>query len=82
MMIENNAAAIRVMQPVADKIEVMTYQQAAEFKFDHTVDVLHIRAMSRLYGDQWYDIVRLLKRNPATAVRNHVFRLWAPPALT
>ena len=67
-MIENNAAAIRALQPVADKIATLTYDQASHFQFDHNIDVLHIRAMSRLYGDQWFDIVRLLKQSPATAV--------------
>eukprot|EP00474_Spongospora_subterranea_P001514 CRZ01972.1 hypothetical protein [Spongospora subterranea] len=68
MMIENNAAAIRVLQPLHDRVETMTAEQAAAFKLDDSVDILHIRAMARIYGDAWYDIVRLLKQIPATAI--------------
>ncbi|CEO94948.1 hypothetical protein PBRA_003761 [Plasmodiophora brassicae] len=68
MMIENNAAAIRVLQPLCDKIEVLTLEQASAFKLDNSVDILHIRAMARIYGDAWYDIIRLLRLNPSTAI--------------
>ncbi|KMS64823.1 hypothetical protein BVRB_042300, partial [Beta vulgaris subsp. vulgaris] len=68
MMIENNAAAIRVLQPLNDRISTLTSEQAAAFKLDNSVDILHIRAMARIYGDAWYDIVRLLKQIPATAI--------------
>lgn len=33
------------------------------------MDVLHVRSIARLYGENGYEIVDLLGQSPATAVR-------------
>ncbi len=68
MVIENNASTIRVLEPYAAKISVLSTEQAARLKLGDSLDTLHIRSIIRLYGEQGFDAVELLKRSPATAV--------------
>mmetsp|Transcript_21997 Transcript_21997/g.42715 ORF Transcript_21997/g.42715 Transcript_21997/m.42715 type:complete len:1011 (+) Transcript_21997:60-3092(+) len=68
MVIENNAAAIRILEPLEQKIEEMTPEQAKAFALPDDLDILHIRAIARVYGDHGYQIIDLLRKNPSVAI--------------
>jgi paired amphipathic helix protein Sin3a len=75
MVVENNAATIRVLEPFAQKLSTLTSEQAARLKLGDALDILHIRSIIRLYGEQGYDVIELLKRSPATAIPVILMRL-------
>jgi len=62
MVIENNAAAIRVLEPLAEEIAAL---QAAEptvwqFRLDsRSLGVLHLKAISRIYGDHGAEMLEV-----------------------
>jgi len=68
MLIENNASAIRVLEPIQKRIEEMSPQEASHFTLPKSLDILHIRAIARLYGDHGYQIIDLLNKNPTVAI--------------
>jgi len=68
MVIENNASAIRVLEPLEEKIEKMTPKEALAYKLPKSLDILHIRAIARMYGDHGYQIIDLLNKNPTVAI--------------
>jgi len=68
MVIENNASAIRILEPLEKDIQIMTPDQAKSFVLPKSVDILHVRAIARMYGDHGYQIIDLLKKNPTVAI--------------
>jgi paired amphipathic helix protein Sin3a len=64
--------ASTVHKSVQKKLHRMSSEEAAKFKLDNclggTSEVLHRKAIQRIYGDKAQDIVDGLKKNPVVAV--------------
>jgi len=70
MLIENNSAAIRVLEPLSDQVAALGSSEQAlkRVRLPDTIDILHIRAIARVYGEQGYEMVELLNKAPTLAV--------------
>src|SRR4051812_46609225 len=68
MLIEQNSSAIRVLEPLNDQISSMPSEQAKRVRLPDHMDILHIRAIARVYGEQGYEMVELLNKSPHLAV--------------
>lgn len=81
VVLETNLATIRVLEGVQKKLSRMSAEDAARFKLDDclggTSQVIHQRAIKRIYGDKSPDIIDGLKKNPVVAVPLVLRRLKA-----
>lgn len=81
VVIETNSAVIKVLETVQKKLSRMSPEESAKFKLDNclggTSEVLHRKAIHRLYGDKAGDIIDGLKKNPIVAVPLVLRRLKA-----
>ncbi|XP_071826257.1 paired amphipathic helix protein Sin3a-like isoform X2 [Apostichopus japonicus] len=72
IVIEVNTHTIRVLEHVNKKLSRLSPEEQAKFKLDNclggTSEVLHRKAIQRIYGDKAGDIIEGLKKNPAVAV--------------
>ena len=81
MVLETNLSTIRILEAVQKKLNRMPAEDAAKFRLDNTLggesEVLHRKAIQRIYGDKASDIIEGLKKNPVVAVplilRRYVF---------
>lgn len=69
---ETNLATIRVLESVQKKLSRMSAEEQAKFRLDNTLggtsEVIHRKAIHRIYGDKALDIIDGLKKNPAISV--------------
>nr|XP_034838721.1 paired amphipathic helix protein Sin3a isoform X4 [Maniola hyperantus] len=82
VVIETNAATIRVLEGVQKKLSRMTAEDAAKYRLDECLGghspTIHQRALRRIYGDKVaVDIIAGLKKNPVVAVPVVLRRLKA-----
>lgn len=81
VVIETNAATIRVLEGVQKKISRMSQDELAKFKLDDCLGgsspTIHQRALRRVYGDKAADIIQGLKKSPQIAVQVVLRRLKA-----
>ncbi|XP_045487445.1 paired amphipathic helix protein Sin3a isoform X3 [Pieris rapae] len=82
VVIETNAATIRVLEGVQKKLSRMTSEEAAKYRLDDCLGghspTIHQRALKRIYGDKVaVDIIAGLKKNPVVAVPVVLRRLKA-----
>ncbi|XP_049777829.1 paired amphipathic helix protein Sin3a-like [Schistocerca cancellata] len=81
VVIETNAATIRVLQGVNKKLSRMSPEEAAKFHLDDCLGgfspTIHQRAIRRIYGDKADDVIDGLKKNPTVAVPVVLRRLKA-----
>ncbi|KAM3955612.1 LOW QUALITY PROTEIN: SIN3 transcription regulator family member A [Aphomia sociella] len=82
VVIETNAATIRVLEGVQKKLSRMTGDDAAKYRLDDCLGghspTIHQRALRRIYGDKVaVDIIAGLKKNPVVAVPVVLRRLKA-----
>ncbi|KAB5525944.1 hypothetical protein PHYPO_G00146040 [Pangasianodon hypophthalmus] len=72
VVLETNLATIRVLETVQKKLSRMSAEEQAKFRLDNTMggssEVIHRKAIQRIYGDKAADIIDGLKRNPAVSV--------------
>ncbi|KAM9375855.1 LOW QUALITY PROTEIN: SIN3 transcription regulator family member Aa [Pholidichthys leucotaenia] len=72
VVLETNLATIRVLETVQRKLSRLSAEEQAKFRLDNTLggssEVIHRKAIQRLYGDKASDIIDGLKKNPAVAV--------------
>ncbi|XP_076143932.1 paired amphipathic helix protein Sin3a-like [Alosa pseudoharengus] len=72
VVLETNLATIRVLESVQKKLSRMSAEEQAKFRLDNTMggtsEVIHRKAIQRIYGDKAPDIIDGLKRNPAVSV--------------
>ncbi|XP_004066908.1 paired amphipathic helix protein Sin3a [Oryzias latipes] len=72
IVLETNLATIRVLETVQRKISRMSAEEQLRFRLDNTLggssEVIHRKAIQRIYGDKAHDIIDGLKRNPAVSV--------------
>ncbi|XP_014223938.1 paired amphipathic helix protein Sin3a-like isoform X2 [Trichogramma pretiosum] len=81
VVIETNAATIRVLEAITKKMARMTQEELLRFKLDDCLGgnspTIHQRAIRRIYGDKAADIIDGLKKNPVVAVPICLRRLKA-----
>lgn len=76
ILIENNASAIRALERIVRQAEnTPTEEHHLITLKDHDVDILHIRSIARLYGEQAYEVIELLKKNPVRATPTILSRM-------
>lgn len=72
VVIETNAATIRIFDAVQKKLNRLSAEEVTKFRLDEclggTSPSIHQRAIRRIYGDKAVDIIEGLKKNPAAAV--------------
>lgn len=72
VVLETNLAAIRALETVQRKLSRMSAEEQAKFRLDNTLggssEVIHRKAIQRIYGDKAPDIIDGLKKNPAVSV--------------
>ncbi|CAE7837448.1 SNL1, partial [Symbiodinium sp. KB8] len=101
-VIENNASAIRALEPLAEEIELLQKCKVRplrgwllrllwwspalpwlalqsfnwQFRLDkRSLSVLHLKAIARVYGDYGNEMLELLRKNPAGAIKIILKRL-------
>ncbi|XP_072450579.1 paired amphipathic helix protein Sin3b isoform X1 [Chiloscyllium punctatum] len=81
VVLETNLATIRVLESVQKKLTRMSPEDQDKYRLDNclggTSEVIHRRAIYRIYGDKAPEIIDGLKKNPATAVPVVLKRLKA-----
>ena len=75
MIIENNAAVIRVLEPLVESVQNMSVEQAKALTLNENLDILHLRSISRVYGENGYEMIELLKTCPALTAKIVLERL-------
>ncbi|TRY93571.1 hypothetical protein DNTS_016418 [Danionella cerebrum] len=72
VVLETNLATIRVLESVQKRLSRMPAEEQARFRLDNTIggssEVIHRKAIQRIYGDKAPDIIDGLKTNPAVSV--------------
>ncbi|XP_078285850.1 SIN3 transcription regulator family member Aa isoform X2 [Rhinoraja longicauda] len=81
VVLETNLATIRVLETVQKKLSRMSADDQAKFRLDNTLggtsEVIHRKAIQRIYADKAADILDGLKKNPGVAVPIVLKRLKA-----
>ncbi|PSC76597.1 Paired amphipathic helix isoform C [Micractinium conductrix] len=76
MIIDQNASAIKALQPLAAALEGMSEEERAGWQLpEKALRAFHYRAVQRIYGEQGAQVVALLRQNPAVAVPTVLNRL-------
>ncbi|XP_028812536.1 paired amphipathic helix protein Sin3a isoform X2 [Denticeps clupeoides] len=72
VVLETNLATMRVLETVQKRLSRMSAEEQAKFRLDNTLggnsEVIHRKAIQRIYGDKAADIIDGLKKNPAVSV--------------
>ncbi|CAN9506629.1 unnamed protein product [Ophioblennius macclurei] len=72
VVLETNLATIRALETVQRRISRMSPEEQLRFKLDNSMggssEVIHRKAIQRIYGDKAADIIDGLKKNPAVSV--------------
>uniref|UniRef100_A0A673KF42 Paired amphipathic helix protein Sin3a n=1 Tax=Sinocyclocheilus rhinocerous TaxID=307959 RepID=A0A673KF42_9TELE len=72
VVLETNLATIRVLEAVQKKLSRMSAEEQVKFRLDNTLggcsEIIHRKAIQRIYGDKALDIIDGLKKNPAVSV--------------
>ncbi|XP_051545084.1 SIN3 transcription regulator family member Aa [Myxocyprinus asiaticus] len=72
VVLETNLATIRVLELIQKKLSRMSAEEQAKFQLDNSLggssEIIHRKAIQRIYGDKALDIIDGLKKNPAVSV--------------
>lgn len=71
MVVDANKATIRRLGPIAKEIERLkeSGQPLYQFRLDkRALGVIHLKAISRVYGNSGSEVLELLRKNPAGAI--------------
>ncbi|XP_069480652.1 paired amphipathic helix protein Sin3a isoform X1 [Ambystoma mexicanum] len=72
VVLETNLATVRVLETVQKKLSRLSAEEQAKFRLDNTLggtsEVIHRKALQRIYADKAADIIDGLKKNPSVAV--------------
>lgn len=81
VVLETNAATIRILEGIHKKLCRMSAEEIAKFRLDDCLGgaspTIHQGAIRRIYGDKAVDIIDGLKKNPSIAVPVVLRRLKA-----
>lgn len=80
-MLETNASTIKVLENLTAKMTKMKPEEIAKFRLDNSLggcsEIIHLKAVQRIYGDKSKDFIEGLKQNPQVAVPLVLKRLRA-----
>ena len=83
-MLETNLSTIRVLENLMAKINQMNSDELSKYRLGNSLggssEIIHLKAIQRVYGDKAADIIDGLKRNPVVAVPLVLRRLKAKDA--
>uniref|UniRef100_A0A8D0HH38 SIN3 transcription regulator family member A n=1 Tax=Sphenodon punctatus TaxID=8508 RepID=A0A8D0HH38_SPHPU len=72
VVLETNLATIRVLEAIQKKLSRLSAEEQAKFRLDNTLggtsEVIHRKALQRIYADKATDIIDGLRKNPSVAV--------------
>ncbi|KAK9393848.1 paired amphipathic helix protein Sin3a [Crotalus adamanteus] len=72
VVLETNLATIRVLETIQKKLSRLSAEEQAKYRLDNTLggssEVIHRKALQRIYADKATDIIDGLRKNPAVAV--------------
>eukprot|EP01091_Cochliopodium_minus_P011255 TRINITY_DN3141_c0_g1_i1.p1 TRINITY_DN3141_c0_g1~~TRINITY_DN3141_c0_g1_i1.p1 ORF type:complete len:1500 (-),score=471.01 TRINITY_DN3141_c0_g1_i1:9-4409(-) len=68
LIIELNASCINFLEPIRDKIAETDENQISNFSLQEKLDILHQRAIERVYGEKGPEIIDSLYENTAISV--------------
>uniref|UniRef100_A0ACB8E533 Uncharacterized protein n=1 Tax=Sphaerodactylus townsendi TaxID=933632 RepID=A0ACB8E533_9SAUR len=72
VVLETNLATIRVLETIQKKLSRLSAEDQAKFRLDNTLggssEVIHRKALQRIYADKAVDIIDGLRKNPSVAV--------------
>ncbi|KAG7283746.1 hypothetical protein CRUP_034370 [Coryphaenoides rupestris] len=72
VVLETNLATIRALETVQRRMSRMSAEEQLRFRLDNTMggcsEVIHRKAIQRIYGDKALDIIDGLKKSPAVCV--------------
>ncbi len=71
MVIDTNASAIRILQPLAQEIHTLRAAKGFQWQFRldrRALGVIHLKAIARVYGERGEEMLELLRKNPGGAV--------------
>ncbi|KAM4602714.1 paired amphipathic helix protein Sin3a-like isoform 2-T2 [Polymixia lowei] len=72
VVLETNLATIRALETVQRRLSRMSAEEQLRFRLDNTMggcsEVIHRKAIQRIYGDKAQDIIDGLKKNPAVSI--------------
>uniref|UniRef100_G3VDE3 Paired amphipathic helix protein Sin3a n=1 Tax=Sarcophilus harrisii TaxID=9305 RepID=G3VDE3_SARHA len=72
VVLETNLATIRVLETIQKKLSRLSAEEQAKFRLDNTLggssEVIHRKALQRIYADKAADIIDGLRKNPSIAV--------------
>ncbi|EEA04881.1 transcriptional regulatory protein SIN3, putative [Cryptosporidium muris RN66] len=69
MVIENNRSTIHILEPIAEQISKLSIEEKKRFKLKNPpFSIIHLKAISRIYGDNGSEILELLKRSPYSCI--------------
>ena len=68
MVIEVNSSTIMALTPVIKQIQDSTPEQLKSFKLEDGLDILHLRAIERIYGEKGSLVLQGINKNPVVAV--------------
>ncbi|XP_019864517.1 PREDICTED: paired amphipathic helix protein Sin3a [Amphimedon queenslandica] len=72
VVLETNLSTIKVLEAIQKKMSRMSPETLNHFTLDNRLggfsEVIHRKAIHRIYGDKATDIIEGLKRNPAVAI--------------
>lgn len=82
VVLETNLATIRVLEAIQKKLSRLSAEEQAKFRLDNTLggssEVIHRKALQRIYADKAADIIDGLRKNPSVAVPIVLKRYWLP----
>jgi paired amphipathic helix protein Sin3a len=71
LVIELNASTMRMFEPVAKRITELPEEEKQHFrleKLEQQLEVIHLKSIERIYGEQGPDVIDGLYANPVVAV--------------
>ncbi|OII75396.1 SIN3 like paired amphipathic helix domain-containing protein [Cryptosporidium ubiquitum] len=69
MVIENNRSTINVLEPIAEEISKLSPEDKKNFRLvKPPFSIIHLKAISRIYGDNGPEILELLRRTPYSCI--------------
>ena len=81
VVLESNLSTIRILESLQTKLGQMTPDELSKYRLNNSLggnsEIIHIKAIQRIYGDKAKEFIDGLKRNPSVAVPLVLKRLRA-----
>jgi paired amphipathic helix protein Sin3a len=67
-IIEANADVLLTLKRVQDDLNLLPFEDLSRYPIESKFNQVQLKAVARLYGDQWYEVMVQLKENPGRTV--------------